>query len=766
MSIRDSDVQRVREATDLVALIGRRVSLKRVGSRHVGLCPFHTEKTPSFSVSGTDGFYHCFGCKASGDAITFLRETEHLDFTDAVEQLAATANIELTYDAPGAQRANQRRKELLDLLERAARFYHERLMSSPDAGEARAYLRRRGYDRDTVVKWRLGYAPPLWDALCQHLGAPAAVLAAAGLAYADSRRGSGAADAAGGSAQDQADGTDEAEPSGGGQRGQASDFFRDRVMFPICDASGRVVSFAGRMLPRSNEAPPKGPKYKNTAGTAVYDKSKVLYGLHLAKQAARTSERIVVCEGHTDVIGCDSAGISEAVATCGTALTKQHAELLSRSAKRIVLAFDADTAGQTAAERVHQWEREFGLDIFVAAFPEGSDPGDLAASDPPALRRALDEAQPLHAFRAERILQRSDLDSPSGRDRAADEAAEVFAVYPPEILLDGDLEPIAGRVPMDVEKFRERVDAARHRLDDRAAAERRREAARRYEAADHGYPDDGYISDGYPDYPGDDYGDAGYPDDGYVGDDPPGGDGGSSQVTGRGSGEASAPRTTRRTTRQRRLDARKQAEVDLALLAAAASPHSDVLGLVVPEMFATSSAREAFAQMTADEDWRERAAATDHQSRNDSSEGVPAHDGPSDAEPSGADRSDVDPSGAEPCGADIDGAREMLVTADAAGAHVSEELAKDRVAMAMLHFVRATIAGVSAGGKVPRMELDVGLPAAAQLEFRHQCLRWLREREPELLDLDQRIAAVQEVRDWLQSLGEPELNRSERQSAD
>lgn len=536
-------MQRVREATDLVALIGRRVSLKRVGSRHVGLCPFHTEKTPSFSVNGTDGFYHCFGCKASGDAITFLRETEHLDFVEAVEQLAAAANIELTYDAPGAQRANQHRKELLDLLERAARYYHERLMSSPDAGEARAYLRRRGYDRDTVLKWRLGYAPPLWDALCQHLGAPMDLLRKAGLASAE----------------------------------QESDFFRDRVMFPICDAGGRVVSFAGRVLPKSDAPPPKGPKYKNTAGTAVYDKSKVLYGLHLAKQAARTSERIVVCEGHTDVIGCDLAGVSESVATCGTALTKQHAELLSRSAKRIVLAFDADAAGQTAAERVHQWEREFGLDIFVAALPPGSDPGDLASADPPALRRAIDEARPLYAFRAERILERADLASPSGRDRAANEAAEVFAVYPSDVLIDADLEPVAQLIPMTVADLRERVESARQRQAERTTPA----AGDVYDAPPPPEPDEGYFDEGYFDDEHRDH----YPGDGW--DFP----------------EAPSPTARRPASRgvERSVAAREQ-----ALLEAVASANSDAAALVVPQLFSLPEIREAYLRVVAEPDWRDR----------------------------------------------------------------------------------------------------------------------------------------------------------------
>ena len=558
MSIRDSDVQRVREATDLVALIGRRVSLKRVGSRHVGLCPFHTEKTPSFSVNGSDGFYHCFGCKASGDAITFLRETEHLDFADAVEQLAAAANIELTYDAPGVQRANQRRKELLDLLERAARFYHERLMSSPDAGEARAYLRRRGYDRDTVVKWRLGYAPPLWDALRQHLGAPADLLGMAGLASQVSRRASSTGV--------------EAESQISSRAEQAPDFFRDRVMFPICDASGRVVSFAGRVLPRSGEPPPTGPKYKNTVGTPVYDKSKVLYGLHLAKQAARRSERVVVCEGHTDVIGCDLAGISEAVATCGTALTKQHAELLSRSAKRIVLAFDADAAGQTAAERVHQWEREFGLDVFVAALPPGSDPGDLAASNPPALRTALDEAQPLHNFRAERILERAELDSPSGRDRAADEVAAVFAVYPADVLIDTDLEPVARLIPMTVADLRERVESARQRQVERTAPD----AGDAYDVPPPPEPEEGYFDDPHPDQ------NAG---DGWDFPEAP---------------SAAARRQTGRSA-ERSVAAREQ-----ALLEAVASADSDAASLIVPQLFSLPEIREAYLRVVGEPDWRDR----------------------------------------------------------------------------------------------------------------------------------------------------------------
>ncbi len=715
-------MQRVREATDLVALIGRRVGLKRVGSRHVGLCPFHPEKTPSLSVDPVKGFYHCFGCKASGDAITFVRETEHLDFSDAVEQLAAAANITLTYDAPGAQRASQRRKELMGLLEAAARFYHERLLSGADAGAARAYLRRRGYDRDTVVKWRLGYAPPLWDALCQHLGAPAPQLVAAGLAYADSRRASRASrsnsistnDGAGRAdrvhetnATDQAAKPDqageadqagesttinEADQDNPGEEIQASDFFRDRVMFPICDASGRVVSFAGRILPRSGEPPPRGPKYKNTAGTAVYDKSKVLYGLHLAKQAARTAERIVVCEGHTDVIGCDLSGISEAVATCGTALTEQHAELLSRSAKRIVLAFDADAAGQAATERVHQWERKYGLDVFVAAFPSGADPGDLAASNPPALRKALSEAQPLHAFRAERILHRAELDSPGGRDRAADEAAEVLAVYPDDVLRETDLEPIASRIPMAVESLRRRITEARSRFADRP------EFAR---------PD--LVEVPPPPDPGDDYFEDTYGEDW--------------ESTHESSAENAASPLARRV--QVRIDQvnRYRAQRERQLLEAAMAPEGDAISLISPELFVSDAARAAFSRIADDQSSDKRAAISDALVVVD-----------------GAPESPDDPD---------DSVRTLLEAAAAGGEKLSSAVALGRVADELRHFVADTIRQIGAGADVPFAELAPDVSDTERYHHRRGWLRWLREREIELRDARQQVGAAPVVAKWI-----------------
>ena len=684
MGIRDEDVRRVREATDLAALIGRRVSLRKVGVRHVGLCPFHSERTPSFSVNGADGFYHCFGCGASGDAITYVRETEHCDFTEAVELLAAGAGIELNYDQPSERLGQQRRKELLDLLAAAADFYHDRLLRGPDAGPARAYLRRRGYGRDTVVKWRLGYAPPLRDALCVHLGAAPERLAAAGLAYAGPR----------GAATPSDDATAPG-PAGAAPSGLASDFFRDRIMFPICDSSGRPVSFAGRLLPRDGEPTPTGPKYKNTAGTPVYDKSRVLYGLHLAKQAARAADRIVVCEGHTDVIGCSLAGIDEAVATCGTALTQQHAELLSRTAKRIVLAFDADAAGQNAAERVHQWEREYGLDVFVASFPPGTDPGDLAASDPPALRRALDGAQPLHAFRAERILARADLVSPGGRDRAADEAAEVLAVYPADILNEADLEPIARRIPMGVEELRQRVDTARARANSGRTAQR--PPARR--------PDEAPPP---PD-----------PGDGYFANESVGNFGLIEDVE---AGPATVPLGRRVRVRIEQA-ARHRAAAERLLLEAAAS-EGDAVKLMVSDLFVTSIAREAFSRIASDPRWREEVRGVSQESELVSI----ASDSASD---------DV---------------KLLLVAAAAGGEELSAEEAMDRVATSLWHYVQDTILRISDGADVPFAPVDVEVSPTERLRFRQEWLRWLLDREAELRDLDARIGAAQAVASWLRGV--------------
>jgi DNA primase len=425
MGIPDEDVAQVRAQTDLVALIGERAALKRQGQRWVGLCPFHTEKTPSFSVNAELGFYYCFGCQASGDAITFVRETEHVDFVEAVRRLADRAGVTLHEDA-AAGRDSARRRRLLDTMERATEWYHERLLTGADAGTARDYLRSRGYDGEVVRRFRLGWAPDEWDALCAGIGLDQELATATGLGFVN-------------------------------RRSRLQDSFRARILFPICDPSGHPVALGGRVLPGSNDP----AKYKNSAETAIYSKRRTLYALNWAKHAVVATGEVVVCEGYTDVIGFFEAGVDRAVATCGTALGDEHVTLLRNFARRVVLAFDADAAGQSAATRFYEWERRYEIDVAVADLPPGCDPADLAHDDPAALRRAVEGAKPYLQFRVEALLAAADLSTAEGRAKAAGRALEVVAEHPDDLLRDQYLMQIAERCHLDPAQLRSRLDALR-----------------------------------------------------------------------------------------------------------------------------------------------------------------------------------------------------------------------------------------------------------------------------------------------------------------
>ncbi|MHB8680501.1 MAG: DNA primase [Acidimicrobiales bacterium] len=425
MAIPDEDVARVRAATDIVALISEHVPLKRQGTRWVGLCPFHQEKSPSFSVNAEMGVFYCFGCQRSGDAITFLRDTEHVDFVEAVRRLADRAGITITEDA-AVSAERQRRAPLYDALERAVAFYHERLLSAPDAGPARDYLRSRGYGGETVRAFSLGWAPDDWDALAKHLGVSDAVLRDSGLGFVN-------------------------------RRGRQQDAFRARVVFPICDPSGRAIALGGRILPPAPGAPPDavtGPKYKNSQEGPIYSKRRTLYGLNWAKKDIIDAGEVIVCEGYTDVIAFFQVGLPRAVATCGTALGEDHFRLLRNFASRVVLAFDADAAGQSGAQRVYEWERHHEVDVAVAALPPGSDPGDLARSDPDALRAAVAGAQPFLRFRVERVLESADLSSAEGRAKAAEAALAAVVEHPNELVRDQYLMVVADRTRLEPASLR------------------------------------------------------------------------------------------------------------------------------------------------------------------------------------------------------------------------------------------------------------------------------------------------------------------------
>ncbi|HET6953470.1 MAG TPA: DNA primase [Acidimicrobiales bacterium] len=430
MAINDEDVAAVRAASDFVAVASQYTPLRRVGQRWQGLCPFHTEKTPSFSVNATDNVYYCHGCQAHGDVITFVMEKEQLDFVAAVEWLAAKANITLRYTDRDQGEGRKRRAKLVDTVARAVEWYHERLLTGADAGAARRYLRERGLDGEVVREFKIGWAPDGWDTLCRSLRVPGELLEAAGLARTNSV-------------------------------GRLNDHFRARILFPIYDDRGDPISFGGRILP-GGEGPGNQGKYKNTTETPLYNKSKVLYGLDRAKASIVTAGTAVICEGYTDVIAFHRAGVPLAVATCGTALTDEHVTLLTRfAARRLVLAFDADSAGQAAAERFYRWEREHDLAVFVAALPPGQDPADLGGSDPAGLAATVEEATPFLRFRLDRAFAAADLASNEGRARAAERALAIVAEHPADLVRDQYVMDVGSRCRIEPDVLRKMLDDIR-----------------------------------------------------------------------------------------------------------------------------------------------------------------------------------------------------------------------------------------------------------------------------------------------------------------
>ncbi len=443
MAISESEIAQVRASTDIVALISETVALKRTGQRWTGLCPFHGEKTPSFSVNAEEGRYYCFGCRASGDQITWVREIQHLEFVEALRLLADRAGIELHEDA-NAGPALKERREALEVMERAVAWYHERLLTSPDARAAREYLKSRGIDGDVARKFKLGWAPDEWDALASGLKLNEKALLATGLGFVNKRE-------------------------------RRQDALRARIIFPIFDPAGKAVAVGGRILPASSDAARVDgrvePKYKNSPETSIYSKRRTLYALNFAKDDVIKSGEIIVCEGYTDVIAFFTAGMPRAVATCGTALGEDHFRLMKNFSTRIVLAYDADAAGQNAAASVYQWERQYEVDVFVARLPKGSDPADLAQRDPDLLKKVIGEALPFLGFRLERVLDGANTSTAEGRARAAELAMAVLAEHPNELVRDQYVQELVGRFGLDQNMLRSRVSELAKQPRDRGSRE-------------------------------------------------------------------------------------------------------------------------------------------------------------------------------------------------------------------------------------------------------------------------------------------------------
>ncbi|MFB7776768.1 DNA primase [Streptomyces bauhiniae] len=401
--INDEDVKAVRDAVPIDAVVSEYLQLRNAGGGNLkGLCPFHDEKSPSFQVSPSKGLFHCFGCQEGGDTITFVMKVDHLSFSEAVERLAGQAGITLRYEEGGYNPAHQRgeRIRLVEAHKIAAQWYAEQLATSPEADTGRVFLAERGFDQAAAVHFGVGYSPQGWDHLTRYL------------------RGKGFSDKElilSGLAQD-------------GRRGPI-DRFRGRLMWPIRDIGGEVVGFGARKLYESDN----GPKYLNTPDTAIYKKSQVLYGIDLAKQQIAKSSRAVVVEGYTDVMACHLAGVTTAIATCGTAFGGDHIKILRRllmdnGSARVIFTFDGDAAGQKAALRAFEDDQKFAAETYIAVAPDGMDPCDLRlAKGDEAVADLVQPRTPLFEFALRKIIDRYDLDTPGGRAAALDEAVPVVA---------------------------------------------------------------------------------------------------------------------------------------------------------------------------------------------------------------------------------------------------------------------------------------------------------------------------------------------------
>jgi len=398
--IRQEDIEAVKERTDVVALVSQYLALKKSGHDSMsGLCPFHQEKTASFSVSPSKGVFYCFGCGKGGDAITFLRELESLSYVEAVERLAQLVGVTLRYEGDSAaeRRAAARRNSLFQANEEAAKLYSRMLLDGREAEDARAYVQERGLSAESLEAFGIGYAPGYPDFLLRRLAKDLGpeVLLEAGLATK-------------------------------GEDGVVRDRFRARLTFPIQDLQGRYLGFGARVLPSDARAAEQA-KYLNTAETPIYRKGEVLYNLHRARQTIARSGQVFVVEGYTDVIGLTQAGIDGAVATCGTALGEGHFKLMSRFATRAVLAFDSDEAGARAAERAFAFQEQYPVQAVVMIMPEGLDPAEFVAKHgADEVREAAKEARPIVEYMVRRTVDRHDLSNVEGQSAAVADALPML----------------------------------------------------------------------------------------------------------------------------------------------------------------------------------------------------------------------------------------------------------------------------------------------------------------------------------------------------
>ncbi|MFC9693143.1 DNA primase [Kribbella sp. NPDC056951] len=444
--IKDEDIALVRERARIDDVVGSYVTLKNAGGGSLkGLCPFHDEKSPSFNVTPARGFFYCFGCQEGGDVIDFIQKIDQITFHEAVETLAAKVGIQLRYDESGApiQRgpANQRPR-LVEVHKVAAEYYVEQLFGAPEAALGRQFLDKRGFDRDAAVHFGVGFSPRGGEALTNHLrqrGFTNAELVASGV-------------------------------SAEGQRG-LYDRFRGRLMWPIRDASSDVIGFGARRLFDDDKIE---AKYLNTPETPIYKKSKVLYGVDLARREIAKGHQAVVVEGYTDVMACHLAGVQTAVATCGTSFGEDHARVLrqllldhDQFRGEVIFTFDGDEAGQRAALKAFAGDQAFAAQTYVAVEPDGLDPCDVRLQKgDAAVRELIGRRVPLYRFVLGNVLSKYDLDRADTRIDALRDAAKLVISIRDRSKVDAFTRELAGLLGMEVDQVRSEV----HRAASRPAA--------------------------------------------------------------------------------------------------------------------------------------------------------------------------------------------------------------------------------------------------------------------------------------------------------
>ncbi len=437
-SIPDDKIQQMRDGFDIYELVSRYVQLKRSGANYVGLCPFHTEKSPSFSVNSGRQIFKCFGCGVGGDVFEFLMRIEGLNFPEAAQRIAGEMGIDVAERKLSLEedRRRQERENLQRVNAVAAEFFHRQLLDSPGAEGCRQYLNKRGYGRTSAAEYQLGYASDSWDVLTNYLRQQGIDLAEARtLGLIRSR--------------DKKEGD--------------YDLFRGRLIFPIHDLSGRIVAFGGRILGDGK------PKYINSPESPIYHKGQILFGLYGARQAIRQASEVILVEGYFDQLALVRAGVANAVATCGTALTAEHAQLIKRFAKRALLLFDNDNAGRSATFKSMDLLLPSGLETAVVELEAGEDPDSfLQKRGKEAFAEKLKAARPVIELYMQDQLAAASTGA-SGVSRAAQQVLEKLVLLPNPMELDLSLKDLARRTQIEVDLLRRQLEQIRKTQQERSA---------------------------------------------------------------------------------------------------------------------------------------------------------------------------------------------------------------------------------------------------------------------------------------------------------